>query len=255
MKQGTSLVKERSHAFDRNGFTLIELLTVIAVIAILAGILTTGLGAARKSVMINQSISNMRSIGAAILLYSSDNQNRLPDNLQQNKPTWDIELLPYIGLSSETIKALNYSRGQPVSGVGSEELFAIFASPADTVERTANGYKRSYALRAWVNNVTYRGPETPPDMAGQVPNRGVQLAAVENPSKASLLVESFQKTNLVGSGLYTAQHVPTADPSYAGGWMHDGKTPILFLDGHVEVIDKETALSNRATTPYWPHAE
>ena len=255
MSRISHILKQHSPASTRSGFTLIELLTVIAVIAVLAGILISAISSARKTALLTKSTSNMRNIGSAILLYSSGNKNRLPHNLQQEKPSWDIELLPYLGVSKNTIESLNYSRGQPITGAGAAELFAIFASPADNVERTASGYKRSYALRAWVNNVAYRGPGIPPDMANQAPNRGILLTAVDNPSKASLLVETFQKTNLVGSGQYTAQHVPTADPSHTDGWLHDGKTPVLFLDGHVEVIDRETALSNPAATPYWPNGE
>ena len=64
---------------SRAGFTLIELLTVIAIIGILAAILFPAIGAAKKAAQKANDLSNIRSIGQAALIYSSDNNDRLPD--------------------------------------------------------------------------------------------------------------------------------------------------------------------------------
>ncbi len=63
----------------RAGFTLIELLTVIAIIGILAAILFPAIGAAKKAAQKANDLSNIRSLGQAALIYSSDNNDRLPD--------------------------------------------------------------------------------------------------------------------------------------------------------------------------------
>lgn len=59
-------------------FTLIELLVVIAIIAILAAILLPVLQAAKVRAVRVQCVSNEKQIGAALVMYTSDNQEYYP---------------------------------------------------------------------------------------------------------------------------------------------------------------------------------
>lgn len=65
-------------AMRTRGFTLIELLVVIAIIAILAAVLLPVLGAARVRAMRIQCVNNEHEIGAALAMYTSDNQEYYP---------------------------------------------------------------------------------------------------------------------------------------------------------------------------------
>ena len=62
----------------RKGFTLIELLVVIAIIALLLGILMPALAMIRAKALQLLCGTNLGGIGKAMVLYSSDNEDRFP---------------------------------------------------------------------------------------------------------------------------------------------------------------------------------
>jgi prepilin-type N-terminal cleavage/methylation domain-containing protein/prepilin-type processing-associated H-X9-DG protein len=62
----------------RRAFTLIELLVVIAIIAILAAILFPVFSQAREKARAASCISNLKQIGAAVMLYVQDNDETFP---------------------------------------------------------------------------------------------------------------------------------------------------------------------------------
>ena len=62
-----------------SGFTLIELLVVIAIISVLAAILFPVFAEARASARKTTSLSNLKQIGAALLMYTADYDGNLPN--------------------------------------------------------------------------------------------------------------------------------------------------------------------------------
>ncbi|MDQ7822115.1 MAG: prepilin-type N-terminal cleavage/methylation domain-containing protein [Candidatus Eremiobacteraeota bacterium] len=62
----------------KKGFTLIELMIVIAIIAILAAILVPNFLRARAQGQLTACKSNLKNIGTAMEMYSTDNQGRYP---------------------------------------------------------------------------------------------------------------------------------------------------------------------------------
>ena len=65
---------------QRRGFTLIELLVVIAIIAVLAAILFPVFAKAQESARAKVCVSNMKQIGAALLMYLQDYDENYPMN-------------------------------------------------------------------------------------------------------------------------------------------------------------------------------
>src|SRR5258708_3051516 len=68
-----------------SGFTLIELLVVIAIISVLAGILFPVFAKARASARKTTALSNLKQIGAALLMYTADYDGHLPNRW----PIWN----------------------------------------------------------------------------------------------------------------------------------------------------------------------
>jgi prepilin-type N-terminal cleavage/methylation domain-containing protein len=107
----------------RVAFTLVELLVTIAILAILAALLSSAVGSARTGADRTNAIANMRQIGSAIGLYASDKNGLFPGplwpgqlaELDPNRAGRLVrELAPYLGIKTPT---------QP-------ELIQLFMPPA-----------------------------------------------------------------------------------------------------------------------------
>jgi len=81
----------------RKIFTLIELLIVVAIIAILMGVLLPALNSARKKAFQATCFSNMKSIGSGFLQYTLDFNDYLPALYSTNTVFWPVSIRNYIG--------------------------------------------------------------------------------------------------------------------------------------------------------------
>jgi prepilin-type N-terminal cleavage/methylation domain-containing protein len=114
----------------RKGFTLIELLVVVSIIALLIAILLPVLGAARKTAIQAQCLSQTRSLAQATFTYLADNKYELPQRLTSfphrvadaGGDDLNVEIFkPYLGISITT---------GPADRQGDETLFC----PGDLYE-------------------------------------------------------------------------------------------------------------------------
>lgn len=95
---------QRPRSIERSGFTLIELMIVIAIIAILAAILVPNFIRARGQGMFTACQSNLKNVGTALEMYSTDSSGRYPTALTQLSPNYlkTIPTCPSSGTATYT---------------------------------------------------------------------------------------------------------------------------------------------------------
>ncbi len=141
----------------RPAFTILELIIVVAIIAILLGLLLPAVQKARETAVYLQSMNNLKQIATAAHDFASANQGRLPgyDIKQIDVGTWTgtspfYHILPYI---EEGSRQLAEKKAGKWSGPFSIRLYV---SPADpSLEDKGNDHPASYA---WNAQIFYRRP-------------------------------------------------------------------------------------------------
>lgn len=113
---------------NKNGFTLIELMIVIAIVGILAAILTPILMRARFMTYHSACVQNERNLGTALELYALENAQLFPDDLADltltsNPVIKSIETCPSAGESYTTTYTVDAdNKGYLLACPGAHEL-------------------------------------------------------------------------------------------------------------------------------------
>ena len=188
----------------RNGLSLIELLVVIAVIGILSSILVSGVSHVKNKSNQMKSLSNVRSIGKGVHLYTLEHGENLPvwHNYKIGQYWWQL-LRPYVGDDDQVF-------GSPAH--------PEFDATNDTTIAQTISYGWNFAvIGRHIGDPSYEGDYMLP------------MYLFDNPPETLVLTDGPRYDCW---GYVTTVH--GADPERYG----DGKAVALFLDGHADVREQ-----------------
>jgi prepilin-type processing-associated H-X9-DG protein/prepilin-type N-terminal cleavage/methylation domain-containing protein len=213
-----------------SGFTLIELLIVIAILAILGGVLLPVISMGKRAAYGSKCQSNLRQLGMGFEMYLADNNDTYPcpGGLWEFKACWIQEtfrgIYPYvrsIDRGKEGVYKCPSARPFRPKRWGQEE-----------------GSELSWGANYSMNDYLRRWHHGYPNFS----DAGIRAVNIENPSRTILLYEAVQNirgiANRNGSPYFASRWDPDNNSSVRIVGLpqiyHQGGSNFLFCDGHVK---------------------
>jgi prepilin-type N-terminal cleavage/methylation domain-containing protein/prepilin-type processing-associated H-X9-DG protein len=227
---------------DRRGFTLIELLVVIAIIAILAAILFPVFAQAREKARSAACLSNAKQIGTAIMMYTQDYDETLPEY-------WDDSVGESHNKGTPNPNPLGYWHNHLQPYIKSYQVF-LCPSARSKDERTIDTGEGTPAQRKdlrWRGSGSYGWNYW---YLGAWPGQIFTLAQVTVPAETIAVGES---SRLVNPGVIYPAPLCEGSPSWAAAvknqkqradyWRqfaarHQDGNDLVFVDGHAKWLTR-----------------
>ena len=228
----------------RGGFTLVELLVVVAVIALLAGLLLPALGRTKSAAQGVLCLNNTKQLTLAWLMYASEYDDRLPYNLggtadrKTVAPTTNMNWVNNVmtwELDSDNTNTLAITEAS--LGSFTARSVSLYRCPSDrvlsAVQRQAgwSARLRSYSMNAMVGHagalMRYGRNVNNPGY-----KQFLRLGAIPRP--ADIYVFLDEHPDSINDGYFLAK---PDEPEWLDlpGSYHNGAGSFSFADGHSEL--------------------
>jgi len=206
----------------RGGFTLFELLVVISILAVLLAISIPVSMRVRDAAHTATCASNLRQLGAALIMYASDNGQKLPPlqpevsrETGRRGDIWTVQLA----------RAGYMWDGQGTLPCGT----GVWTCPkCDFMSNTYGGYGVAE------DSVFVYGERYPFDVRDP---GSLRLNMIARPASTWLVGDATRNSNTPEKGWYAIWARPNRWPgNHAPAERHGGKALVCMVDGHVEAL-------------------
>jgi len=219
-----------------HGFSLTELLVVLGVVSILASLLFPTVGKMTERAATQKTISNLKQLQQANILYASDNQGAfVPAQVNGDwaNGMWfqNEQFLSYLG-ANKTNRMWDEDWPQAAkSGLKS----ASPKQPPGKMDRQASLAINLGLRQHWANS------------DGSYNDLGFRRQAIHKPSKAM----AFADASCMWMRMDQANRWQSDAKSRQEGWYNmaiayrnSGRAGVVFFDGHVELLKREEVVGN-----------
>jgi len=239
-------------------FTLVEIMVVVAIVGILAAILIPSAVGARERAARAACVGNLSAVSRGLLSYTLDQNARFPYTFETNPVTGQ-----------------RFHWSEAVFKGGYTSSAESFLCPSMKYDPAANNMSirsrsamlaglRYSATASAANNATWAYVSYGASRYGLMPYasdtawKRASLAAIENPSKVLMLIESNDMPSFNGwfsvSASLVSALTPTSTSTSPIADRHGGFANAAFVDGHVETLNIRKDLiprSSNATNEPW----
>jgi prepilin-type processing-associated H-X9-DG protein/prepilin-type N-terminal cleavage/methylation domain-containing protein len=248
--------------FRRSAFTLLELLVVVAILALLIGMMLPSLSRAKQHARKTVCLANIRHLALANLIYAEDNSNYLVlaaegiadrDVTRRNLRRWH-------GQRSSTSVPFDPSFSPLIRYIGSAGLKQCpsFVKDIDFSDRAGPDAAFEAGCGGYGYNDSYVGGRS--DLYGlddKASKNSVRTTDIRSPSQTVLFTDSAYVTETGGSRTkiaYSFCHPPFWEFGPSGGpsgmspnptidFRHLGQCNVAWADGHADSQNMDFTLS------------
>ncbi|MBL8086986.1 MAG: prepilin-type N-terminal cleavage/methylation domain-containing protein [Chthonomonas sp.] len=253
----------------RKAFTLIELLVVIAIIAILAAILFPVFAQAKEAAKLTSATAQMRQLSVSVMLYAQDSDDSfVPATIYTTDPApyviWSQMIYPYVknkdifkapGTTGKYAEdwATRNQQNVGLNGATAVDLSAAGCSEGQAVTTGCEGFKTpanfsqaTETARTGLLATTPHGPLSSKYRGYSFsPYNGTTFTA--DPQLSPPLVSDRDLVAELGASLSPSQLKPIY-ALYSATKKNDGKTPVVYADGHVKAMSANQILGRAGST-------